>query len=46
MRDIQREVVDYFNRNQIDFEQINHASAGSVEEYRQTPGTRLEQLNN
>ena len=40
---ISTRIVDYLKENQVLFDQVNHPSAGSAEDYRQTMGTRLEQ---
>ncbi|MDP9047821.1 MAG: hypothetical protein M3N14_06770 [Bacteroidota bacterium] len=43
MESVSDRIVNYLKENEIPFEQISHPPAGSVEEYRQTMGTRLEQ---
>jgi Ala-tRNA(Pro) deacylase len=43
MEGIPQRIVLYLEAARVPFEKINHPSAGSAEEYRQTMGTRLEQ---
>jgi Ala-tRNA(Pro) deacylase len=43
MKSVSDKIVKYIEANKAVFEKVNHPPAGSVEEYRQTIGTRLEQ---
>src|ERR1700677_4217484 len=43
MESIPQRIVLYLEAARVPFEKIDHPSAGSAEEYRQTMGTRLEQ---
>ena len=43
MEGIPQRIIAYLEAGRVSFEKIDHPSAGGVEEYRQTLGTRLEQ---
>lgn len=43
MGETKEKIKDYFDKNKIVYEEINHEPAGSAEEYHNTLGTRYEQ---
>lgn len=43
MEEVKEKIKDYFDKNKLAYEEINHEPAGSAEEYHNTLGTRYEQ---